>query len=46
MEEDVFKGRGARISPKNPFIKREEVAAFPEGIDEEKFSERPVTRAR
>lgn len=44
MEDDVFKGRGARISPKNPFIKREEVAAFPEGIDEEKFSERPVTR--
>src|SRR5690554_4876920 len=44
MEQDVFKGRGSRISPKNPFIKREEVIAFAEGIDTEKHSEKPVTK--
>lgn len=43
-EQDVFKGRGARISPKNPYLKREEVVLHHEGIDEEKYSDKPVTK--
>src|SRR5690554_1198102 len=44
MEKDVFKGRGSRISPKNPYLKREEVILHEEGIDEEKYLDKPVTK--
>lgn len=44
MDKDVFKGRGARSSPKNPYLKREEVVLHQEGIDEEKHTERPLTK--
>src|SRR5690606_27796816 len=43
MEQDIFKGRGSWISPRNPFLRREEVIEFPEGIDAEKHAEKPVT---
>lgn len=44
MDKDVFKGRGSRISPKNPYLKREEVILHEEGIDEEKYLDKPVTK--
>lgn len=44
MNEDVFKGRGSRLSPKNPFLQREEVIQHVEGIDEEKYLDKPVTK--
>lgn len=44
MGVEIFKGRGSRITPKNPFLKREEVIQFKEGIDEEKFLDKPLTR--
>lgn len=44
MEQDVFKGRGSRINPKNPYLKREEVVQHVEGIDEEKYLEKPATK--
>lgn len=44
MEHEVFKGRGSRIRPKNPYLRREEVIQFSEGIDEEKYLEKPVTK--
>lgn len=43
-QQDVFKGRGSRISPKNPYIKREEVIQHAEGIDEEKYLDKPLTK--
>ncbi len=44
MAHNVFKGRGSRISPKNPYLKREEVIEHSEGIDEEKYLDNPVTK--
>src|SRR5690554_4744541 len=44
MEQDIFKGRGSRISPKNPYLRREEVIQHIEGVDEEKHLDRPVTK--
>src|SRR5690554_2003195 len=44
MDKDVFKGRGSRIIPKNPYLKREEVILHEEGIDEEKYLDKPVTK--
>ncbi|GGZ17530.1 radical SAM protein [Echinicola pacifica] len=44
MKEDVFKGRGSRISPDNPHLQRREHLVFMEGIDEEKHLDRPVTK--
>lgn len=44
MSEDKFSGRGAHISPANRFRAREVVSVHPEGIDEEQYTERPVTR--
>ena len=44
MEQDVFKGRGSRISPKNPYLKREEVIKHIEGVDEEKHLDKPETK--
>src|SRR5690554_6238269 len=44
MDKDVFKGRGSRIIPKNPYLKREEVVLHEEGIDEEKYLDKPVTK--
>lgn len=44
MDQEIFKGRGARISPKNPYLKREEVIQHQEGIDEQKYLDKPVTK--
>ncbi|WP_460538165.1 PA0069 family radical SAM protein [Echinicola sediminis] len=44
MSKDVFKGRGASISPANPYLKRREVTDHLEGIDEEKYLDRPTTK--
>jgi len=44
MSRNVFKGRGANISPQNPYIKRREVIEHLEGIDEEKYLDKPVTK--
>ena len=41
---DIFKGRGSRINPKNPYIQSEEVIQHIEGIDEEKHLDKPVTK--
>jgi len=44
MEEDKFKGRGSHIHPHNPFSKSKEVTEHPEGIDEEKYPDRPRSK--
>ncbi|QDH80339.1 PA0069 family radical SAM protein [Echinicola soli] len=44
MSDEVFKGRGSKIAPHNPYLKRKEVAEHLEGLDEEKYTEKPVTK--
>lgn len=44
MKEEKFKGRGSQIHPQNPFLKRKEVIEHIEGIDEEKYSDRPSSK--
>jgi DNA repair photolyase len=44
MEKDKFKGRGSHIHPHNPFSTRKEVREHPEGIDEEKYPDRPTSK--
>ncbi|MBD8489268.1 PA0069 family radical SAM protein [Echinicola sp. CAU 1574] len=44
MNKDVFKGRGASISPDNPYLKRREVLEHIEGLDEEKYINKPQTK--
>jgi DNA repair photolyase len=43
MDNDLLKGRGARIRPKNSFLSRDLVTDFIEGIDEPPLTSRPVT---
>lgn len=44
MKEDKFKGRGSQIHPHNPYLKRKEVIQHLEGIDEEKYTEKPPSK--
>ncbi|AWW32972.1 radical SAM protein [Echinicola strongylocentroti] len=44
MNNEVFKGRGSKIAPHNPYLKRREVTEHIEGLDEEKHIEKPVTK--
>ncbi|MDN3670835.1 PA0069 family radical SAM protein [Echinicola jeungdonensis] len=44
MKEDKYKGRGAHSHPHNPYIKRKIVVEHDEGVDEEKYLDRPVTK--
>jgi len=43
MNNDLFKGRGAWISPKNSYSSTDQVTAFIEGIDEPALSSKPTT---
>lgn len=44
MKDDKFKGRGSHIHPHNPFSNRKEVIIHPEGIDEEKYIDKPKSK--
>jgi len=44
MKEDKFKGRGSQIHPHNPYLNRKEVIAHQEGIDEEKYTDKPSSK--
>lgn len=44
MSDDIFKGRGSKITPENPYLKRKEVVEHMEGLDAEKHTVRPVTK--
>lgn len=44
MSDDIFKGRGSKITPENPYLKRKEVVEHVEGLDTEKHTVRPVTK--
>lgn len=43
MNNDLFKGRGARISPRNSYSSTDQVTEFIEGIDEPVLSSKPTT---
>ncbi len=44
MKEDYLKGRGAKIRPKNEFLKTEEVYEHVEGLDEPQWTQKPITK--
>ena len=44
MKEDKFKGRGSQIHPHNPYLSRKEVTDHVEGIDEEKYIDKPQSK--
>jgi DNA repair photolyase len=44
MKDDYLKGRGSKIQPKNIYLKTEEVFEHVEGIDEPKWTHRPITK--
>ncbi|WP_215225684.1 PA0069 family radical SAM protein [Echinicola shivajiensis] len=44
MSKEVFKGRGANITPDNPYLKRKLVIEHIEGVDEEQYLEKPQTK--
>jgi DNA repair photolyase len=43
MKNELFKGRGASIQPKNPYSKTDTVQEYLEGIDEPAITEKPAT---